>query len=772
MNRVGGVSSGVPFSSWLGACWPASLRARSLWAGIAVLACLGSPTEAAAQLGQTEVHDVRFEGNHTFSGDSLARAIVTRKTECRSKVFQLFCWFGAEWANERSYLRSTVIPFDQLRLLIWYERRGYREAVVDTATSVRPDGAVDVLFRITEGRPVRVDTIEILGTEGFEGAGLLDDLPLSVGDPLSDLRLDATQDTIRRRLRNRGYAHADVLKSFFIPAETPYQAVVSYDVAPGPRSRYGHVTVEITGSQGEDPTLSQSTVLKTLQFRSGDLYRIDQILDAQARLYGLEVIRSASVKDSLPASSDSVIPVKVQVQEGDAHRVRAGSGWSSAECFDTEARWVSRNFRGGGRRLQVRGRVSNILAPQFHDILCHELDEEPFQRLNWLVAVDFAQPFIFSTRNSFSASLSGERQSLPDAFIREALGLSLAITRNIGPRTPLTFSYSPELSRLDAAEVLFCTSFLVCAPDDIAILQGANWLSPVGINFTRNTANNILNPTRGYTLVIDLEHAASWTGSDFRYDRLIADATFYERVSLRTVFATRLRAGWVGAGAFEELLGVEDVDVVHPQKRFFGGGSNSVRGFAQNRLGPLSLTADPRQLLASPEFGGAGCTPEEIMDISCDAGAMDEGSFLPRATGGTRVLEGSIEFRVPLSSSFQGVAFADFGQVWGGDDVVSLGSTEVTPGMGLRLLSPIGPIRFDVAYRFLGGQMLSVVTPQIRPFVPGVDADGDRIRVDDELVPFVSTKELVFLGPTVFFGDSPALSLQRFQLHISIGQAF
>jgi len=72
-----------------------------------------------------------------------------------------------------------------------------------------------------------------------------------------------------------------------------------------------------------------------------------------------------------------------------------------------------------------------------------------------VAAVDFAQPFVFSTRNSFSASIYGERQSVPDAFIREAFGLSLAITRNIGPRTPLTLSYRPELSSLDAAEVLF-----------------------------------------------------------------------------------------------------------------------------------------------------------------------------------------------------------------------------------------------------------------------------------------------------------------------------
>ena len=36
-------------------------------------------------------------------------------------------------------------------------------------------------------------------------------------------------------------------------------------------------------------------------------------------------------------------------------------------------------------------------------------------------------------------------------------------------------------------------------------------------------------------VVIDLEHAAPWTGSDFRYDRVIADGSWYERVTASTV---------------------------------------------------------------------------------------------------------------------------------------------------------------------------------------------------------------------------------------------
>ena len=89
----------------------------------------------------------------------------------------------------------------------------------------------------------------------------------------------------------------------------------------------------------------------------------------------------------------------------------------------------------------------------------------------------------------------------------------------------------------------------MCAPEDVAILQSANWLAPVGLNFTRDVSNNVLNPSRGYRLTVDLEHAAAWTGSEFRYDRAIVEGSWYEQVDpAGAIVAAGARAGWVGSG--------------------------------------------------------------------------------------------------------------------------------------------------------------------------------------------------------------------------------
>jgi outer membrane protein insertion porin family/translocation and assembly module TamA len=702
-----------------------------------------TPVDALGQLAP-EVRRLEFTGNETFSSDSLARSIRTRQTECRSWVFQvtLLCPFGAGFALRRAELDERELPRDVARLAIWYQRRGFREVEVDVATSEREDGGVEVRFAIAEGRPVLADTIAFVGVDDIGGAGLLDDLPVRPGDRWSTLTLDATRDTLVRRLRNRGYPYADVLRQSIFPAGEPYRAHVNFEVAPGTPARYGDI--QVVGNAH----LSDSTVVKTLPFRSGDPYRVDQLADGQARLFGLEMVTSATITPDLESSPDSIVPLLVQVQEGDPYRVRMGAGHSTAECMNAEARWTSRNFLGGGRVLQVRGRLSNVFTRQFRDVLCWQGGEGDYADLTWVTAIDFSQPWIFSTRNSFNASLFAERQSVPDIFVRNAVGLHLAIVRAVGPRTPLTLSYRPELSSLTANETLLCTGLLVCTREDIRFLTSAQRLAPLGLNLTRDLSNSLLNPTSGYRLFVDLEHAADWTLSEYRYDRAVVEGTWYAGLTSSTVLATRLRGGWVRSTG-----GADAAGIVPPQKRFYAGGANSVRGFGQSRLGPRVLVVDPTVLIRADSLGGADCSVTEVVDLTCDAtGATGLDS---RPIGGTRVVEGNVELRFRLAREFEAVGFTDFGQVWAPDQRVDLRALELTPGIGLRYLSPIGPIRVDLGYSFRGREALSVLTARIEAD-PG-DPNG-----------FSNTGELTVLDPRVDFSEAES----RFQLHISIGQAF
>jgi outer membrane protein assembly factor BamA len=237
------------------------------------------------------------------------------------------------------------------------------------------------------------------------------------------------------------------------------------------------------------------------------------------------------------------------------------------------------------------------------------------------------------------------------------------------------------------------------------------------------------------------------------------------------VLATRVRPGI--AWAMEQgdsALGL------HPTRRFFAGGPNSVRGYAQFRLGPKLLTADPvSQLLAPADSGGAGCSPQEVNAGTCDSTPLetrDPNAFRVQPVGGAAVFEGNLEVRFPLFRDVvRGVAFADVGQVWPEVEKFSLGNLVLTPGFGVRYFSPIGPIRVDIGYNASGPEDVRVVTSTVKycptdpevcePIVAGTVYDRRFLFATDTL----RAQPGISWNPRTSFWN-------RLQLHFSIGQAF
>ncbi len=722
----------------------------------------------SAQAGRVEITALSFSGNETLASDSLAHAIVNRRSECRSFVLAPFCLFRTGFARTERFLRERELARDIARLRLYYHDRGFREAAVDTAISRPDDKEIRIRFEIDEGRPVLISELAVTGVEGLEALRLESALPLQVDERFSRIRLNAARDTLRMRMQNRGYPQADVFIDSNILSGS-YEASVTFNVDPGPYSTFGPISV--SGNR----RLSDRVIRRMLPFSEGDEYSREATLAGQRNLFNLEIISSAQVVDTL--SVGEVVPIEVKVAEGSVHRVRGGIGWSTIDCLNTEGRWTSRNFLGGARRLQLRARLSNILAEEMHDTVCGRAGVGEFGDLNWLVSADFTQPWIFSSPYSLSSGLFFERQSLQDVFVRKAVGIDLGLVRRLRLGTTVTLSYRPQLTSLDAAEVFFCGSFLVCTPTDIDVLQSANWLAPVGISLAQDRTNRILNPTRGYSAVLDVELASTMTRSDFAFNRAFAQVAAYWEASLGQVVAVRIRGGWVAAGTFGLLRSAGDI--IHPQKRFYGGGPNSVRGFGQNQLGPRVLTVDVRRLVFPTAADGvAACRPDEVVDLSCDAASLTDGQFdTPRPTGGRVILEGSLEFRFPISEgSFEAATFVDVGQVWSESDPIDLRDLQITPGIGVRYRSPVGPIRLDLGYRTRGAEMLQVLTSQIRPFIPGQDEPGNRLERDFDgeirTLNYVLDDDLALLSQRVRFGEADTFSLSRLQLHFSIGQAF
>ena len=186
---------------------------------------------------------------------------------------------------------------------------------------------------------------------------------------------------------------------------------------------------------------------------------------------------------------------------------------------------------------------------------------------------------------------------------------------------------------------------------------------------------------------------------------------------------------------------VAEILKLPPEERFYAGGSNSVRGFGRNELGTdgASGVYVAERTRVVPEFA----------HVSKGYRAVGTPVFVP--LGGTAVAVASAELRLPspFLRDLLGLAFfVDAGALSTGTLLdIRVRDLRYTPGAGLRIRTPVGPARIDVAYRPHGPGRAPLLAPD--PLNP------DRlIEVERDFAPEESG---------IF---------RRLQFHLAVGQAF
>lgn len=722
------------------------LLAAALAAAALVSLSRPPPAPAQAPAVDREVVRLQFEGNEAYGDAQLNAAVATGETRCTSTLFRPLCWI-TNWgfAHDRAYLDTRQLAADVLRLRVFYRRRGYRSVRVDTAVE-RLDGRAHVTFRVEEGEPIRIDTLRIVGIgEAISEEGARRLLPLSAGDPLDLTRLQAGENEIVAYLRNNGYPEAVALREYFIPSDAP-GARVTLNVEPGPRSRIG--AVEVTGTE----SLSPPVIRQFLDVNEGELFRWDRIQEGQRNLYGLEAVQYANIQTSPMAGTDSLYRLTAEITEAPMRRVRIGGGFTTTDCAQTEGRFVHRNLFGGARRFEVTASASNILAREFQGGLpCPGVSGDPiYQNLNYQIQTNLRQPYFVDGRTRLDASLFLARESVPDIYVRNTRGGELSVTRRLRRGMEVSLAVRPELTAFDSAsaDVFFCINFGFCTPGDIQAITRSRWLSPVRADWRYDRTNAPFSPTSGFYANLEAEVADGFTGSEYPFVRFVVDAADFSQIVEDLVFAVHLRSGLVeptGRGTFRRQDGVlaQDVEVVHPRKRFFAGGPNSVRGFEQFLLGPTVL------LLNANEY----CTGDTTLD-ECVPG-LEPSAFEERPVGGNALIESGFELRWRTSEEWEVVGFLDVGEL--AADLGSIEAPVASPGVGVRYFSPVGPLRLDIGYDTSGVERLPVVAQFAESVLLELQGENFPIRYDP-----------------VGYDDPGALTqfARRLQVHLSIGEAF
>ena len=172
------------------------------------------------------------------------------------------------------------------------------------------------------------------------------------------------------------------------------------------------------------------------------------------------------------------------------------------------------------------------------------------------------------------------------------------------------------------------------------------------LGLRRETTDNLVDPHHGGLLSWAGEFAPTFLGSNLEFIRNVVEARHYYAPweNSNFVLAGRLRFGFI-----QPIQGTEQIPIFY---RFFAGGYDSVRGYRLDYLGPRNFTGQP--------------------------------------LGGEALMDGSLEARIPLYKEIRGVAFLDFGNVFFDIPSFDLGQLKYAAGVGLRYMTPIGPVGIDI----------------------------------------------------------------------------
>lgn len=264
-------------------------------------------------------------------------------------------------------------------------------------------------------------------------------------------------------------------------------------------------------------------------------------------------------------------------------------------------------------------------------------DIEPYH-----VSLKFTQPAFITRSTTLELRPFILRQKEP-AFTENRYGLQASLLREFTRYLHGSVTYLFERVDLDTASIADLADLQV----DLSDAYNKSSLLP-GLTF--DNSHPMFTPWEGFYLALASKISGLGLGSNFHFTRLLFDGRRYQP-ALGMVLAMRIKAGGIQSADDHGFIPVED--------RFYAGGSASVRGWARAELGPLA----------------------------------DDGTPI----GGNSLLEGSISLRFPIVGIVSGAVFYDMGNVWPESFSYHLDDLRYSAGIGIRVSTPIGPVRLDVA---------------------------------------------------------------------------
>lgn len=560
--------------------------------------------------------------------------------------------------------------------------QGYLRARVNSRLAVRPENDdLLLIFNVEEGPLSRVDEIAIIGNEALATDQLRRAIPIAAAAPYAPglARLGAQQ--IRQLYADRGYleAFANLEVEEQAGAGSESRLRLTYRISEGRPAILGAIT--ITGTT----RTSHKSISRYYDFNRGDLLTPEKLRATQAALYATNAFREVSLRvDDQGNENGPAHRVTVSLSEARPLLFVYGLGYSSDDGIRGSVEVANTNLRGSLNSLSLRLRASRreqISQLSFADLRPLGL------KLPTTISVFYnrsANLRTFVRRRVVDETGQTTESSEGEGFGLDRYGTFIQTQKKIDSRTSLRFRYNFERANL------FGLDLAQSPGTEVTRNERAIRLGMLSVGISRDTRDNVLNPTRGQLISADHSLAAVPLGGNESFNKFFATYQRYQTLeggapllgrTLRgTTLAFSARVGL--AATFRTADRDKDGTISESEQRlpiserFFSGGATTLRGFRFETAGPQDI------LEARP---GRSCTlPARPCDLP---------TLVP--VGGDALAILNFELRYPLTERLRLVPFYDLGNVFRRVSDISFRRLSNTVGLGLRINTPIGPVGID-----------------------------------------------------------------------------
>ncbi len=593
------------------------------------------------------IKKITFQGNKAFSERDLTGLMATKEE-----------WLFSFITN-RGVLDRDILTNDMAILANHYYDHGYIDHKIDEPVVLRGRDGLELVIRVQEGQQYRVGKVQLGGDLIQDGQQLLKHVRITEGQIFRGSRLRDDITKLTEIYSNKGYAFVQVEPLTNIDSKEK-KVDVALVVAKGPPVYFNRILVA-GNTKTRDKVVRRELLATEQELYSGT--KISQSRNALQRTGYFEDVQLTTKKTDQPDTVDLLIDVK----EGPTGTFSLGAGFSTGDGFIFNASIAEKNLLGRGQGLSG----SFALGSSRQDFI-----------------VSFSEPYFRDSQMSLGFDAYNTKREYTD-FDERKLGFGVNTSYPLKHfRFPFFGRAKPELAKgsdyLETDQPVTMWDYMrggmayefyqekisgvdASAPLAIQGEKGTSLTSAITPSLSYDSRDHFFNPTEGTKSAFSTKFAG--LGGDNVFLRNDLSARWYYPLlkdsSLGGAYVLALGGSvGYGVGIKERSNGNRDLPLA---ERYFVGGINSVRGFAERSIGPRGCDSE-----------GKNC---EIV-------------------GGDRAAVFNAELLFPIMEQYglRGVGFFDMGQSFRGSDTFSLSDFRRSVGVGARWMSPFGPLRVELGF--------------------------------------------------------------------------